>query len=77
MSGQGEGTPEGWARYYAERDARQEYAELMGMARDELDACTEHVKDLNAKIRWLLEYGDLWGDEGVFCFPDGDIWRRG
>lgn len=72
MSGQGEGTEAGWARF----DADQEYAELMGMARDELDACTQHVGDLTSKIRFLLDHYDLWSDDGVFCFPDGDIWHR-
>ena len=37
---------------------------------------TNEVQDLVAKVRFVIEMGDLWGEEGVFCFPDGDIWHK-
>jgi hypothetical protein len=44
---------------------------------DRLRGCGEEVKDLSAKIHWLLfDSGLVDCPEGVFCFPDGDIWRR-
>jgi hypothetical protein len=62
---QGEGSEAGWARYYAERDAATR-----------IRAIRHEIADRDAKIRFLLEHYNLWSEDGVFCFPDGEIWRR-
>ena len=29
-----------------------------------------------SRVKFLLEHYHLYGDDGVFCFPDGEMWYR-
>ena len=57
---------------------------------DQLDACSdcrrkdaeierlqEAVKDLAAKVYFMIDFSCLWGDEERFSFPDGEVWEKG
>lgn len=54
-----------------DRDCERSHTYMVG----ELEILTA-AADLGSKIRFLLDYSDSWSEDGVFCFPDGDIWRK-
>ena len=72
-------------------DPEKAMKKIMGLGRTDLEICfsvlletlarsvrlaQEEIRDLDAKIRWFLEYTNSWSEDGTFTFPDGDIWRK-
>lgn len=43
------------------------------MSKPTYEELEQHCRELAGKVRFLLDYGDHWGEDGMFCFPDGDI----
>ena len=41
---------------------------------DRLAAASERVQELNSYVSWLLVTYGHHDEEGVFCFPNGEIW---
>jgi hypothetical protein len=36
----------------------------------------EMIASIEARIYFLLNTYNLWSSDGVFCFPDGEVYRK-
>lgn len=41
-----------------------------------LKGANAYIVELNDRIRWLIDSYPGWDEEGVFAFPDGDVWYQ-
>jgi hypothetical protein len=46
----------------------------VGLVESELRRYFWETLDLADKVRYVLDHGFTWGEDGVFCFPDGQMW---
>lgn len=60
----------------AQADGMAHSRDVLWRAAELLELANEEIGSMSSYIDYLLDHGFTWGEDGMFAFPDGMVWRK-